>query len=74
MIVTGAARFVQPIYGSIQGSEDINQVASSSTIPDSYYVIVSDGTRLKRISFANLVNAIIAKIGIDPTKDYLFDV
>ena len=73
MIVTGAARFAQPIYGSIQGSKDINQVASSSTIPDSYYIIISDGTSLKSISFANLINTIISRIGIDPTKDYLFD-
>ncbi len=73
LIVTGAARFVQPIYADINGSKDINQVSSASSIPDSWTVIVSDGTSIHRITFANLCSAIATKLGIDPTKNYLYD-
>lgn len=64
MVVTGAARFVQPIYADIKGSKDINTVSSSATIPDTWTVIVSDGTSIHRISFADLCAAIAAKFGL----------
>ena len=64
LIVTGAARFVQPIYADINGSKDINQVSAATSIPDSWTVIVSDGNSIHRITFANLCSAIAAKLGI----------
>lgn len=73
VVVTGAARFVQPIYANIYGSKNINQVTSSSTIPDSCNVIISDGNSLRRILFSDLVSAIATKLGINPGEDYLFD-
>ncbi len=72
VVVTGAARFAQPIYtAGIQNSEDLNQVTASASIPDSYYVIISDGSSLKRITFSDLCAAVANKIGIDTTKTYL---
>lgn len=64
MVVTGAARFVNGIYGEMKNSVDINSVSSSTTIPDTWTVIVSDGTAVHRISFADLCSAIAAKFGL----------
>lgn len=62
MLVTGAARFVNGIYTSeIKNSQDINTVASGTTISDNAYIIISDGTHLSRIKFIDLYTAILAK-------------
>mgnify|MGYP006988903332 CR=1 FL=1 len=64
MVVTGAARFANGIYGDINNSVDINTVSSSASIPDTWTVIVSDGTSIHRISFADLCSAIATKFGL----------
>ncbi|MBO6255909.1 MAG: hypothetical protein J6O49_20095 [Bacteroidaceae bacterium] len=64
MVVTGAARFANGIYGDLKNSVNINTVSSSATIPDTWTVIVSDGTAVHRISFADLCTAIAAKFGL----------
>ena len=71
LVVNGAARFVQPIHAEINGSKDINTVTASTTIPDTYYVMISDGTSLRRITFANFCSAVASKLGINPSKTYL---
>ena len=73
IMVTGAARFAQPIYAEINGAKDINTVSTATSISDTWTVIVSDGTAIHRISFSDLCAAIADKIGIDSTKDYLYD-
>lgn len=64
MVVTGAARFVQPIYADIKGSKDINQVATS-TIPATAYVLFSNGTNLFKVSYSDLVADLSTKVSVD---------
>ena len=64
MVVTGAARFANGICGDLKNSVDINTVSSSTSIPDTWTVIVSDGTAIHRISFADLCTAIAIKFGL----------
>lgn len=68
---TGNARFINEIDGSLAGSRDINTVAASTIIPDSYYVFISDGSQVKRILFSDLCNAIFEKLSYDDSKSYL---
>ena len=62
LIVRGAARFVNPIYADIQGSQDINRVTSSTAVADTDYVLVTNGTSLKRVLFTDFVAAVRAKL------------
>lgn len=62
VLVTGAARFANGIQGDLKNSKDINAVPASTTINDNWTVLISDGTNIKRITFANLCTAIAAKI------------
>ena len=62
LINTGSARFLNPIYAEIAGSNNINNVATRTTINDSDTLLVSNGSALYRITFANLCNAIQTKI------------
>ena len=64
MVVTGAARFVQPIYADIKGSKDINSVATS-TIPATAYVLFSNGTNLFKVSYSDLVADLSTKVSVD---------
>ena len=68
---TGNATFTNAINGSLAGSRDINTVAASTIIPDSYYVFISDGSQLRRIQFPNICDAISEKLSFDPGKSYL---
>lgn len=63
MVVTGAARFVQPIYADIKGSKDINTVNTGS-ISNSAYVLFSNGTNLFRVSYSDLINDLSTKVSI----------
>lgn len=69
-VFTGAARFVQEINGSLAGSRDINTVTAATTIPDNYYIFMSDGSSVKRILFSDLCAAVFAKIAYDDSKTY----
>ena len=64
MIVTGAARFIQPIYADIEGSKDINQVNTTS-IPTTAYVLFSNGTNLFKVSYADMVADLSTKVSVD---------
>jgi len=55
----------------LAGSRDINTVAASTIIPDSYYVFISDGSKVKRIQFPDICNAIFEKLSFDSTKSYV---
>ena len=63
MVVTGAARFVQPIYGEIQGSKDINSV-NTTTIPNTAYVLFTNGTNLFKVSYADLISDLSEQVTI----------
>ena len=63
MVVTGAARCVQPIYADIKGSKDINTVNTGS-ISNSAYVLFSNGTNLFRVSYSDLINDLSTKVSI----------
>ena len=63
MVVTGAARFVQPIYGEIQGSKDINSV-NTTTIPSTAYVLFTNGTNLFKVSYADLISDLSEQVTI----------
>ena len=69
-VFTGSTRFVNEINGSLAGSRDINTVTAASSIPDSYYIFMSDGSSVKRILFSDLCSAIFAKISYDDSKTY----
>ena len=69
-VFTGSTRFVQEINGSLAGSRDINTVTAATTIPDNYYIFMSDGSSVKRILFSDLCTAIFAKISYDNNKTY----
>ena len=71
LLVTGAARFLNDIHGRIADSKDINKVTATATIPDNYYILVSDGSAVKRIKFSDLYTAILAKLGLTTDKTYL---
>ena len=69
-VFTGSTRFVQEINGSLAGSRDINTVTAATTIPDSYYIFMSDGSSVKRILFSDLCAAVFAKLSYDEDKTY----
>ena len=62
LIVRGAARFLNPIHADINGSQDINKVSASTAIADTDYVLVTNGTSLKRVLFTDFVTAVKAKL------------
>lgn len=62
LIVRGAARFANPIYADIHGAQDINKVTSSTAVADTDYVLVTNGTSLKRVLFTDFVAAVRAKL------------
>ena len=64
IISTGAARFLNPIHCELANSKDINNVTSNTTISDSDTIIYSDGTAIKKITFANLCAAIATKLDL----------
>ena len=69
VVVRGAARFVQPIYTTgIHGSQDVNQVATGSTINNSDYVFISSNGSMKRILYSDFIDDVASK-----TADYIAD-
>lgn len=65
LIVSGKARFVQPIYTSgIENAQDINQVTTGN-ISDTSYVLFSNGTNLYRVLYSDLINDLSTKVTID---------
>jgi hypothetical protein len=71
MVVTGSARFANGIDGEMKNSININTVSSSTTIPDTWTVIVSDGNAVHRITFADLCAAIATKMEL-PTPSHMY--
>lgn len=69
-IFTGAARFANGIYGDVKNSQNINQVQSSTSIADDWTLLISTGTALRRISFADLCNAIAEKVDEGTLQSY----
>lgn len=55
LTATGTATFANPIHGSIYGSKSINSVPISTTVTSGSYVLLSDGTNLYRMSYADFV-------------------
>ena len=51
MIVSGKARFVQPIYADLEATKDINTVTTSTTLTNADFVLVSNGTNLRKIPY-----------------------
>ena len=71
MIVSGAARFVQPIYADIKGSKDINQATTASSYTNSDYILITDGSSLRKISVTTFINQIVAAVAeiVDTNND-----
>lgn len=67
VVVSGKARFVQPLYTpGIEGSQDINQVTTGN-ISDSAYVLFSNGTNLYRVLYSDLIQDLSTKVTIEIT-------
>ena len=66
IIVTGAARFLNPIYAEIDGAQDINQVSTGS-IANNSYVMFSNGTNLFRVKYSDLIADLSTKVSITIT-------
>ena len=62
VLVTGAARFAQPILADIENSKNINSVPSASSLLDNYYVMMSNGTNLIRVRYSDLVADLVSRL------------
>lgn len=69
MIVTGKARFIQPVYADLENAEDINKVSTQS-ISSTDYILLTNGTSLRKILMSDLINYLSDAINrISPDYD-----
>ena len=65
MLVSGAARFVQPIYADINGAHSIHDSTASNSISNSDYIFISSSGSLKKILYSDFVTDISSKISVN---------
>ena len=65
VLVTGAARFANGFYGIPNESKNINAVDVSSTLNNNYYIIMSNGTSLIRVSYSDFINDLAGKVSVE---------
>ena len=65
VLVTGAARFANGFYGTPNESKNINAVDVSSTLNNNYYIIMSNGTNLIRVSYSDFINDLTGKVSVE---------
>ena len=56
--VNGPARFAAGINATINNGQDINKVTSSNLIRETDYILVSDGTSLRKVAFSDILNMV----------------
>ena len=56
--VSGSARFANGINATINNGQDINKVTSSNLIRETDYILVSDGTSLRKVAFSDILNMV----------------
>lgn len=71
VVVTGAARFLQPIHAEPANGENVHEVATTTTMNDSWCLLVSDGSTLKKVTFANFCAAVKNKLDQRSDVTYL---
>lgn len=62
LVVRGTAKFFNGISGEMKNGKDINQVTASTSVADTDYVLISNGTSVRRILFSDFVTAVANSI------------
>ena len=62
MIVTGKARFLNPISAGIENAEDINQKQTVNAYTNADYILLTNCSSLRKMSITSFVNQLITEV------------